>query len=98
MGHMKNFDIRIRNGGDDAIAAVGELTAHLEGEVERLRSLTRFQDRVIRSGDTACLTTAEREAVERAVETLDGWQKTGGYHSAIEDDAATIRGLLERLR
>ena len=43
------------------------------------------------------LTAAEREAVERAVETLDGWQKTGGYHSAIEDDAATLRGLLERM-
>ena len=25
MGHMKNFDIRIRQGGDDAIAAVTEL-------------------------------------------------------------------------
>ena len=44
------------------------------------------------------LTDAEREAVERAVETLDGWQKTGGYHSAIDDDAATLRGLLERTK
>lgn len=25
MGHIKDFDIRIRNGGDDAIAAVAEL-------------------------------------------------------------------------
>ena len=27
MGHMKNFDLRIRQGGDDAIAAVSELLA-----------------------------------------------------------------------
>ena len=43
------------------------------------------------------LTDEEREAIERAIETLDGWQQTGGYHSAIEDDAATLRKLLERL-
>ena len=29
MGHMKDFDIRIRNGGDDAIAAVSEYVAAL---------------------------------------------------------------------
>lgn len=33
------------------------------------------------------LTEAEREAVERAI---------GGYHSLHDDDAATLRGLLER--
>jgi hypothetical protein len=106
MGAMKDFEIRIRSGGDDAIAAVGELTAHLEGEIERLReAIRRLADQdatlsVVRGNVVveidATLTDAEREAVERAVETLDGWQKTGGYHSAIEDDAATLRGLLER--
>lgn len=43
------------------------------------------------------LADSEREAVERAIKTLDGWQQTGGYHSAIEDDATALRGLLERL-
>lgn len=37
MGHMKDFDIRIRQGGDDAIAAVGELVRQQEAEIERLR-------------------------------------------------------------
>ena len=60
----------------------------LAAEVRRLRA-------VIAAGEPV-LTDEEREAVERAVETLDGWQKTGGYHSAIDDDAATLRGLLER--
>jgi hypothetical protein len=39
MGRMKDFDIRIRNGGDDAIAAVSEYVAELELEYERLRAL-----------------------------------------------------------
>ena len=83
MGHMKNFDIRIRSGGDDAIAAVGELTAHLEGEIERPR-----------------LTDAEREAVDRAADWMVQLAKDRGeIHSAgyFVDDAATLRGLLERL-
>lgn len=57
-------------------------------EIERLRSLTRFQDGVIRSGDVACLTQAEREAVEFSVahgETVDAaWRYA-------------LRGLLERM-
>lgn len=43
------------------------------------------------------LTDAERAAVKRAIETLDGFQKRGGWHSAIDDDAATLRSLLERM-
>ena len=60
---------------------------YVTGTVTRYCTLTPFT-----------LTDAEREAIERAIETLDGWQKTGGYHSAIEDDAATLRGLLDRLK
>lgn len=60
---------------------------HLEGEVARLLSLTRFQDRVIRSGDTACLTQAEREAI--CWVCGDVADITG----PVED---TLRGLLER--
>ena len=95
---MKDFDIRIRNGGDDAIAAVSELTAHLEGEIERLRSLTRLQDGVIRSGDVACLTELERASITRAIETLQGVEYLDAF--STENDAtaaATLRGLLERL-
>ena len=62
--------------------------AYCEGTFNRLAPLYR----------QPALTDAEREAVEQATETLDGWQKTGGYHSAIEDDAATLRGLLERTK
>jgi len=37
MGAMKDFERRIRQGGDDAIAAVSECVAHLESELARLR-------------------------------------------------------------
>lgn len=36
MGHMKDFDIRIRNGGDDAIAAVSELLPRWIPVTERM--------------------------------------------------------------
>jgi hypothetical protein len=36
MGHMKDLDIRIRQGGDDAIAAVGELLPRWISVEERL--------------------------------------------------------------
>ena len=36
MGHMKDFHIRIRNGGDDAINAVSELITHWIPVSERL--------------------------------------------------------------
>ena len=38
MGHMKDFDRRIRQGGDDAIAAVSEYVKELEGEVASARA------------------------------------------------------------
>jgi len=40
----------------------------LEAEIERLRSLVRFQDNVIRSGDTATLTEDERKALQSLLE------------------------------
>jgi hypothetical protein len=43
MGVMKDFDIRIRSGGDDAIAAVNELLGMLKSElVELERALPRW--------------------------------------------------------
>ena len=38
MGAMKDFDRRIRQGGDDAIAAVSEYVEELEGEVASARA------------------------------------------------------------
>jgi hypothetical protein len=61
------------------------LSDEAAAEIERLRSLTRFQDGVIRSGDVACLTQAEREALEVA----SVWVNPERH--------ATLRGLLERL-
>lgn len=43
------------------------------------------------------LTYAERAAVERAIRTLDEFQKRGGWHSAVDEDAATLWGLLGRM-
>jgi hypothetical protein len=61
----------------------------LAAEVRRLRA-------VIAASELP-LTDEERKAIGRAIATLDGWQRTGGYHSAVDDDADTLRSLLERL-
>jgi len=37
MGHFKQFDIRIRNGGDDAVDAVQDLLEAKDAEIYRLR-------------------------------------------------------------
>ena len=37
MGHMKEYDIRLRNGGDDAVAAAAELSQLTWHENQRLR-------------------------------------------------------------
>lgn len=39
MGMMKDFDIRIRNGGDDAIAAVSEYVAEQERLISQVESM-----------------------------------------------------------
>lgn len=61
-------------------------------EIERLRSLTRFQDGVIRSGDTACLTEAERGAI------ADAADRYASVTPESAETAATLRGLLERMK
>ena len=79
-------------------AAAAKEIRELQGQVAKLESLTRFQDRVIRSGNTACLTQAERASVVRAIETLEGVEYLEAF--STENDAtaaATLRGLLERL-
>ena len=62
-------------------------------EIDRLRSLTRFQDGVIRSGDTACLTQAERDDLACAASRLES-DPNGPRDLQVAD---TLRGLLERL-
>ena len=81
---------------------------YLHAEIDRLRAeierLQAYRDEAESQAAIASLaverlrlTEEEREAVERAIRTLEAWQRTGGYHSAVDDDAATLRGLLERL-
>jgi hypothetical protein len=60
-------------------------------EIERLRSRVRFVDAVIRSGDVAALTDAEREAV------ADAADRYAEIAPESAETAATLRGLLERL-
>jgi len=59
-------------------------------EIERLRSLVRFQDAVIRSGDVACLTEAERALLAMLADHPN-------THDLFPEDLRTLRGLLERM-
>jgi uncharacterized coiled-coil protein SlyX len=70
--------------------------------IERLESLTRFQDRVIRSGDTATLAVEEREAVGVAIQCVVAAKaqrhpEEEESHDLLHKTAATLRGLLERM-
>lgn len=56
-------------------------------EIERLRSRVRFVESVIRSGDVAAITDAERSAIKEASEFYIG-TRTG----------KTLSGLLERMK
>ena len=98
---MNDIVTRLRNWRNVHLARLHLLMDEAADEMARLRSdnnrranlETGLRDWVERLR----LTDAEREAVKRAIETLDGFQKRGGWHSAIDDDAATLRSLLERL-
>lgn len=59
-------------------------------EIEKLRSLTRFQDRVIRSTDVAYLTQAEKTLLTAITSEPD-------YYGLTETEATVMRGLLNRL-
>jgi len=75
--------------GEPGVSKVMHMMAY---EIDRLRSLTRFQDRVIRSGDTACLTQAEGVALERAAIAYELLPTEGARQIA-----ETLVGLRERL-
>ncbi len=96
MGHMKDLLITVRNGGDDAVAAVQRIgedwRLQLEaaaGEVQKLRSRLRLADAAIRS-ESPTLTDAEREAIVAAIRS---WPAIGVSKENVE----SLRGLLARL-
>lgn len=65
-------------------------------EIEKLRSLVRFQDRVIRSGDTATLTDAERSVLTSYGQALARMAEDFHDNPLHSMNLDTIRGLLER--
>ena len=67
-------------------APVSDLLDEAADEIERLKSRLRFCDAVIRSGDVAALTDAERSAIKEASEFYIG-TRTG----------VALGGLLERM-
>lgn len=91
---MSDIVERLNRAGDLAIP--GEpcgIYYDAANEIERLRSLVRFQDKVIRSGDVACLTQAERQAIKEAA---DAYEQNNGDPDC-ERIADTLHGLLDRL-
>jgi hypothetical protein len=64
---------------------------------EAANEIERLRNGAVDARETVTLTAEERSAIGRAIATLDGWQRTGGYHSAVDDDAAALRSLLERM-
>ena len=106
MGHMKDLDRRIRQGGDDAVAAACELAGIAK---ERLRLLSQkcdfpTPDNAANRDNTPATHGTPSEGSEQSGCTL-----TAGEREAVEwfarvghsDDggrAATLRALLERTK
>lgn len=84
--------VRLRRWTHDASAQpASDLMEEAADEIEKLQSLTRFQDRVILSGDAATMTQSEKDAVRQAAEAF-----------GIDDECSakihmTLLSLLERL-
>ena len=113
MGYMKDLDRRIRQGGDDAVAAACELAAF---PMERLRLLSANGD--FPTPDNAANrdnTPAANDTPSQGIEH-DGCTLTDAEREAVEravglcdwwaavkanelagQDAATLRNLLERM-
>lgn len=86
MGVMKDFFTTVRNGGEEAVAAVQRMgddwRAMLDQAASELEAMR--------------LTDAEREAVEAAARIIDAYEEEmDGFPSGA---AATLRGLLERMK
>lgn len=80
----------------DIDADLAEACRDGAGEIEKLRHRVRFQDSVIRSGDVAALTDAEREAVERARRLIASTMPYESQQGA--EDYQALSGLLERMK
>ena len=80
----------------DIDADLAEACRDGAGEIEKLRHRVRFADNVIRSGDVATLTKAEREAIERACRLIASTMPYESQQGA--EDYQTLRGLLDRLK
>ena len=106
MGHMKDLDRRIRQGGDDAVAAACELAAF---PMERLRLLSQYgdfpaQDNAAKRDNTPAANATPSEGREQSGCTLTAaereaveWFARVG-HSDDGGRAATLRALLERTK
>lgn len=95
---------RLREAATHALMSASRQTVlEAADEIDRLRSLTRFQDGVIRSGAVATLTEEEREAVTNGMEALI---EDASITSMFDDEsaqrdterAAVLGRLLERLK
>lgn len=75
MGHMKDFDIRIRNGGDDAIAAASELMPRWIPVSERLPPVD----------EDVLLMCGEDQAIGMLDEEGDWW----GFGLGVTDEPPT---------
>jgi hypothetical protein len=72
---------------------LGDTLEDAANEIEKLRSLTRFQDGVIRSGDVATLASDERNAVRQAADAF-GVDNDDETCARIQ---TTLLSLLKRL-
>lgn len=82
-------EIEITRGYRDEAESEASIAALV---VEKLQSLTRFQDRVIRSGNTASLATTEVTSLKEAIEEFESRDNI-----VSQQIAQNLRGLLERL-
>ena len=99
---MKDLLITVHNGGDEAVAAVErigkdwrEQLEEAADEIERLRpAYATAVQRLASEIDRLRLTDAEREAIRNAA---DAYAVRGAADGRESVNAATLRGLLERL-
>ena len=101
MGHMKDIDRRIRQGGDDAIAAACELAAF---PMERLRLLSQYgdfpvPDNAANEDNTPATHGTPSEGSEQSGCTLTDAERAAVEYFARDNWAMSpvLRGLLERM-
>ena len=108
MGHMKDLDRRIRQGGDDAIAAACELAGIAK---ERLRLSANGdcpgRDNAANEDNTPATHATPSEGIEQSGCTLTAEEREAiAYFASFHESpreadataAATLRGLLERTK